>query len=396
MTEKRKYRLMIAAALMMYVFYIALKNFYSAAIIEATSYFGVSKKDASLATTFGFVSYAAAQLYFAKFIGRIKLLRYLCVSVPVACVLYSVSPFCGEIWQVWILFAVCGALLAGVFPACMVMISEYLPDDMVIGANKAMGAGFTVSFVLDYLFASVFIQFADWRIGFWVFSVLLIGSTIFFCRMMSVCPKRTDLPERKKDESGGQKGIRAKTVLFIVLTGLVGLLTNMAYYSFSNWIPNLLSDEFSLLPSLSVFITLIIPVAGMAGMILFLELCKKSHYWKIMLAASVSITAVLAVITPLYRVSAVLTFVLMMACVGVVRGISHICSWQVPVESREMMRPASAATLINVFSCIGAGLGPPVFGGLIDASGYPAFFIASALLFAVLSAVSLFGLYRKK
>ena len=278
----------------------------------------------------------------------------------------------------------------------MVMISEYLPDEMVIGANKAMGVGFTVSFVLDYLFASVFIEFADWRIGFWVFSLLMIGSTVFFCRMMSACPRRTDLPERKKDESGDRTGISAKAVIFIVMTGLVGLLTNMAYYSFSNWIPNLLSDEFSLQPSLSVLITLIIPVAGMAGMMLILEFCKKNHYWKIMLAASSAGTAVLAVITPLYRVSAVLTFILMMVCVGVVRGISHVCSWQVPVESREMMRPASAATVINVFSCIGAGLGPPVFGGLIDANGYPAFFIASTVSFAVLSAVSLFGLHRKK
>ena len=124
----RRYKLLTFAVFMLYVTYMAAKNIYTSEIIEIVDHFGVSKSEASLATSFSFFGYALCQLLFVKIIGKIDIKKYLLIISPLSAALFAVVPLCTEIWQVWIIFGVEGAIFAGVFPTCLLVIGEYLPE----------------------------------------------------------------------------------------------------------------------------------------------------------------------------------------------------------------------------------------------------------------------------
>ena len=387
-TDIKKYKILTFAVFLLYVTYLAAKNVYTSEIIEIARHFDVSKSAASAAASFSFVSYALAQLIFVKVISRLNVAKYLLICSPLSAVLLGLVPFCGEIWQVWIIFALIGALLSGIFPVCMLIISEYLPDALIPAANRYMGVAFSLSFMLDYFFSALFIKVADWRLGFYVFPALYLISALFFCRALKVCPRMQreaagEIKERKAD--------RKTVFLYLVTAGLIGFFVNMLYYAVSGWVPNLLSEQFGLTPALSVFITLLIPLTGAAGAAVCLELCRRFSFWRVVILFTAGSLVLSLVLTGVYRAALLLTLALVVILLFAVRGVSHVFGWQVPINARRIMDPSSAATVLNIFSCVGAAAGPVLFGALTDNYGYTAFFAASSVISAVLFAFMFAG-----
>lgn len=377
---------------LLYVTYMAAKNVYTTEIIEIVRHFGVSKSDASLATSFSFIGYALCQLLFVKIIGKIDAKKYLLIISPISTALFAVLPFCSAVWQAWIIMGIEGAILSGVFPVCLLVIGEYLPDKLIPAANKAMGVAFALSFALDYFCASLFIKVADWRLGFYVFPALYLVTAVFFSIVLSKCEKQV---REVQDDKEDKKTHGKKVFSFLCIAGMTGLLANLIYYAVSNWVPNLLNEVFGLSPSLSVLISLLVPVMGAAGCTVCLVICRKFGFWKTTIAL-VAVSAVIsAVLSGIYSLLFIVTVILVIILLFIVRGISHVVGFQVPVEARHITPPESAGTVINIFGCVGAAAGPPLFGALIDGTGgYTVFFTVSAAVAVILGVFTFLG-YKK-
>lgn len=384
----KKYRLLVFAVFLLYVTYLAAKNVYTSEIIEIVRHFGVSKSDASAAASFSFVSYAIVQVLFVKIIKRLNVNRYLLICSPISAALYALVPFCTDIRQVWVIFAIEGGLMAGVVPVCMLVISEYLPDELVPAANRYTGAAFALSFVLDYFFSALFLRIADFRLGFFVFPAMYMITVIFFCRILSACPRREREVEKKENVAAAD---RKAVFRYLFFAGMTGLLVNMIYYAVSGWIPNLLSEQFGLTPALSVFITLFIPLTGAAGSVFCLWLCGKYEFRRTTVILAAASAALCAVLSGVYRAAFVLTLALVVTMLFIVRGVAHVFGWQVPINAKRIMDPAAAATVINIFSCVGAAIGPVVFGALAEKGDYAMFFAAAAASAAVMAALAFAG-----
>lgn len=384
----KKYRILTLATVLIYITYVAAKNIYSTELIEIVRYFNVSKSDASLATSFCFIGYAVFQLFFIKLIGKINISRYVLIISPVSAALLVAVPFCTQIWQTWIIMGAVGSLLSGIFPACMLVISEYLPDSLVPAANRAMGIGFAVSFALDYFCSSVFIRIADWKTVFYVLPAVYLASALFFCRALSGCERRE---ERGREEQTSAPKDKKKVCVYLLTAGTTGLLINMIYYAVSNWVPNLLNEIFGTSPSLSVLITLLIPLTGAVGAVVCLGICKRLGFVRAAVVLGAGSAAVSVVLSLIYGFSFIVTLLLVVALLFIARGVAHTVGFQVPVESRDITEPARAATVINIFGCVGAAAGPPAYGALIDGSGYGVFFAAAAAAAAVMIVMTVVG-----
>ena len=176
---------------------------------------------------------------------------------------------------------------------------------------------------------------------------------------------------------------------------MIGLFVNMIYYAVSNWIPNMLNEVFGLTPALSVLLTLLIPVTGAVGCTVCLVISRKFGFWRSTLVLVLISCGLSALLSGIYAYVFVLTVVLVIILLFIVRGVSHVVGFQVPVEARKITSPASAGTVINIFGCVGAAAGPPLFGALIDGyGGYTVFFIVAASLSAILAAFTVAG-YKK-
>jgi predicted MFS family arabinose efflux permease len=242
--------------------------------------------------------------------------------------------------------------------------------------------------MLDYFFSALFIKVYDWRLGFCVFPALYLLSVLFFCRAIKVCPR---MQREAAGETKEKKTDRKTVFLYLVTAGLIGFFVNMLYYAVSGWVPNLLSEQFGLTPALSVFITILIPLAGAAGAAVCLETCRRFPFWRAVILFTAGSLVLSLVLTGVYRAALLLTLALVVILLFAVRGVSHVFGWQVPINARRIMDPSSAATVLNIFSCVGAAAGPVLFGALTDAYGYTAFFAAASVVSAVLFAFMFAG-----
>lgn len=396
-SSKQRHIMLIVACFCLYVFCIAVKSIYTAEVVEIIKHFGTTKQVAGVATLMSFITYAGMQLVFAKVANKLNIPLFIIGSASVGALAFALFPFCGNIYQIWVLSAIGGALTAGIYPACMAVIEQYLPSAMFSRANMVMSLGFSVSFALDYLCGAFFVRIGAWELGFWVFAFLFFLAALFFYGVVKLCQRYT-VAEKIKNNTSVSKSVNSskskwdkKIVIFIIFTGLLGFWSNFLYYGIANWMTSLLHEVFALSSSVAIFLTLLVPLLAYIGSLLEIWFCRRFSFWEV--SAAFSLVAVFSTLLLVFSFSfrVWLTLLLSLIAVIFIRAIASLAAFEIPLRSVHMMNAGKLGAIINTFSSVGAAIASPVFGRVIDTSGYMIYYTALALMCVLMMLIAMFG-----
>lgn len=382
--EKKFYRRLAFVCFFFYVSSMAAKNLYNAEIVQIINDFAVSKADASLSMTFYFVPYAAVQLVLAKILPKLHLRNYILITICLSALTNMMPAFCTQMWQVWIAYACTGFLQAGMWPACVLMVSRYMPPSMHTFANKLLSTGFCTGLVLDYIVSALFLQLTDnWRAAFWFFNVMMASAAVMFFFMLRRADRHYALqahheqlhqsgaveehkPDTPMSDSPAPARSKKEILLFFIVVCISTFFMNIAYYGVNNWIPSLLFDVFGLPSSLSTLVTVTVPISGIFGPLILTTLCDRFSYWKVLFFAGVVAAAVIAVLMFSYSFNLFLSLGMSLMFIVTSRGMSNVNSTVIPLKNRDLINAGSSAAIINALASIGAAAGPPIAGFLMD------------------------------
>ncbi len=387
--SKNNYKRIILVCLFLYVAMIASKNLFTSEIIEIIKEYGVTKSKASLATSFYFVSYAFSQLFFSKIITKINIVKTTLVMVLVSVGITALIPFCTGISQIYALFLLNGIAQTTVWPSCILILSEYLPERLKMRGCKFLSIGYSIAFMLDYAMASFCFKFATWKLGFWVFSTFLLLSVLTFYFVIS---NSTKISEKTKNEQTVENAskIKKSTYFWFVTVVLVGaFLSNFIYQGVLAWIPNLLYECFNVSSSKATIVTMIVPFAVTLGPIISMSLCDKYNHWKICLLLCLTSLAVPFVLSGIYNKNVIVSILVILIFLIIYRAICNVFTTVVPVKSNKFVNSGSFAALANTAASFGFACGAPVVGKAIDSVGWSVSYIfigfaAVLLVFTVL------------
>ncbi len=368
--------------------YVARLN-YNASMVEILSQFETTKEAAGTVSSFFFFAYGAGQLINGLLSKKYNTKYSVTAALAVSCIINFAMTFCNGINEMKYLWFFNGVFQSILWSSIIKTLSENLADNKLSKAVMVMSTTVASGTFMAYGLAALFSYLGlRWNIIFYVASVLVGVVAILWFIGMSTIQK-----EKKKTEITNKttKNKISFTPVFVV--GIIVVLISAISNGFikdgiTTWVPSILKEEFGVAPSLSIIVTLLLPVLSIFGTSLVTALHKKQKDENALNGIFYFATSILVVliILTLNLKSVPLTLALFGCIACLMSAVNNVITSIVPLYSRDKMDSGLLAGLLNTFCYIGSTLATSVLGRIADTKGWNDVFIC-IFIFTVISLV---------
>ena len=368
--------------------YVARLN-YNASMIEILSQLGTTKEAAGTVSSFFFFAYGVGQLVNGIFSKRYNTKYSVAVSLAFSSVINLSMTFCDSTDTMKYLWFLNGVFQSVLWSSLIKTLSDRLSDSKlpraVMVMSTTVASGTFAAYGLAALFSALHMS---WTCIFYVAAAVVASVAIlWFIGMSSL---------EKEEKSTGSQEITKKSTLtltpaFIISISviLVSAITNgFIKDGITTWDPSILKEEFGVPSSLSIIITLLLPVLSVFGTSIVNILHKKEKDENalngIFYFATIILTVLIIITLSLKSVPLTLALFGGIACL--MSGVNNVITSIVPLYSRDKIDSGLMAGLLNTFCYIGSTLSTSLLGKIADTRGWNDVFIC-ILIFTVISFV---------
>lgn len=389
--NKKVYMRLIYSMFLLYIITVAVKITYSAQMVEIAKEFSTGKTEVGIGLTIYYVVYGVAQLVLSRFVGRINMRRFIVGSIICSSISFGLIVVANRLWQLWLILALNGVFQSGIFGGCMHFLGKYLPGELEAYASNVMNVGFAVGNIMAYAISSAFVAVTKWQDTFMFFAIVQLLMLVVFVTGESnakkkVGARKVEGPQREDGEEKNNKASKKAGIVMIVVAAIMFFVT-CNQYLVSNWVPNLLTEVYGLPSSVSILITLFVPLGMVVGSILIVNLCSHGkEQFKVSLIMIAIATAVVGLLCFLYRANMIFALILSVVFVVCVRPISSLFGTYTTFRLGKIIEPARLSLIGNAFASIAAAVAPTLSGMVMDNFGWTAYYI-SIFIFSIVALI---------
>ena len=249
---------------------------YSANITQIIDFYGVSKAQAGIVPTFFFFAYGIGQVFNGLFCKHYNIKWIVFISLIISASI-NLTIAVGSNFEImkW-LWLVNGFVLSMLWPTLIRMLSEYLPKKSLATSSVIMGTSVASGTLVIYGLSAIFAAFNKFKLSFYTAGISVITVAIiwmiFYNKAVSISKrekeaedaveeKKTDTPEENKQNKNDRK------ILFtsICVLCFCAIGVNLIKDGLTTWVPSILKEEFSMSDSISILLTLFLPVLAIFG-----------------------------------------------------------------------------------------------------------------------------------
>lgn len=249
---------------------------YSANITQIIDFYGVSKAQAGIVPTFFFFAYGVGQVFNGLFCKHYNIKWIVFISLIISASI-NLTIAVGSNFEImkW-LWLVNGFVLSMLWPTLIRMLSEYLPKKSLATSSVIMGTSVASGTLVIYGLSAIFVAFNKFKLSFYIAGISVITVAIiwmiFYNKAVSISKrekeaedaveeKKTDTPEENKQNKNDRK------ILFtsICVLCFCAIGVNLIKDGLTTWVPSILKEEFSMSDSISILLTLFLPVLAIFG-----------------------------------------------------------------------------------------------------------------------------------
>ena len=405
-TRLKKQKILILFCCLAYSFAYAGRYSYNANITPIMDYYGVTRAEAGLVSTFFFFAYGASQFVhaiFCKFYSkRIMIPCVLILSTVINIVLFFRPPF-ESIKYLWALNGICQSLL---WPTLVLVLSDVLDDVMMKRAVLVMSFSVLIGTFLAYGGSALFNIWNGFYISFLFGAILmiLIGAVWFFSYpvLASAKAEKQTLQTEQQKAGNARKAVSAALVGLLVVCAIFAIADNFIKDGLNTWTPAILKEQFGFGDSVSIVLTLVLPFFGIFGSVLALQTNRRIKDFRALsgffyLLLSIALGGLMFSV----RQNVVVLFLI---CLGVIsclaHGINAVVTSIMPLAMRDQMNSGFLAGALNAACYIGSTASAYGLGKIADKTGWNTVIyvlLVSAASMAILAGVvTVVGLIRKK
>ncbi len=368
--------------------YIARLN-YNASMVEILSQLGTTKEAAGTVSSFFFFAYGAGQLVNGLLSKKYNTKISVAISLAASCAINFSMTFCQGIDAMKYLWFFNGVFQSVLWSSLIKTLSDNLSDDKLPKAVMVMSTTVASGTFTAYGLAALFSALKmSWTSIFYVASAVVgVIAIIWFIGM-------TYIQKSKKEVQQVEKQTRKKlsvTPIFIVsiVVILISAVTNgFIKDGVTTWVPSILKEEFGVSSSLSIIVTLLLPVLSIFGASLVKTLHKKQKNENVLNGIFYFAAMILSgfIILTINLKSAPLTLALFGGIACLMSAVNNVITSIVPLYSRDKIDSGLSAGLLNTFCYVGSTLATSLLGKIADTKGWNDVFIC-ILIFTVVSFV---------
>ncbi len=365
--------------------YVARLN-YNASMVEILSQLGTSKEDAGTVSSFFFFAYGAGQLINGLLSKKYNTRYSVAIALAASCVINLSMTFSQGIDTMKYLWFFNGVFQSILWSSLIKTLSDNLDDSKLSKAVMVMSTTVASGTFTAYGLAALFSYLKmGWSSIFYV-AAAVVGAVavLWFAGMGTI-------------KNGHHKNVKTKaptknnlslTPVFAVSVAviLVSAISNgFIKDGVTTWVPSILKEEFSVPTSLSIIITLSLPVLSIFGTTLVNILHKREKNENalngIFYFGAVILTLLIILTVNLKSVPLTLALFCGIACL--MSAVNNVITSVVPLYSRDKIDSGLSAGLLNTFCYVGSTMSTSLLGKIADTKGWNDVFICILLFTSV-------------
>lgn len=374
---------------------------YNASMVEILSQLNITKEAAGTVSSFFFFAYGAGQLVNGLLSKKYNTKYSVTVALAGSCAINILMTVFSDISLMKYLWFCNGVFQSILWSSLIKTLSQYLSDGKlpraVMVMSTTVASGTFAAYGLAALFSALSLK---WTTIFYV-SATVVGiiAVVWFFGMTSVQKCEKIETETKKEENKKLK----LTPAFIISTMVIlvcAVANGFIKDGVTTWVPSILKEEFGIPSSLSIIVTLLLPVVSIFGATIVKAFHKKQKDANVLNGVFYLIAAVLAglIILTISLKSVPVTLVLFGGTACMMAAVNNVITSIVPLYTRDKIDSGLSAGLLNTFCYVGSTLSISLLGKIADTKGWNDVFICILVFTAVALAACLTGtlLNRKK
>lgn len=353
---------------------------YSAAYIGRYSYnsnitliiddYDVTKAQAGLVGTMFFFSYGIGQVingilsnrYNKKWMFPIALVLSSALNIT----LYFGVPF----FAIKYLWLINGFVQSCLWTGAISVISKTVDDRHMNRAMILMSTTSCIGTGLVYSASSLFAFFNKYRLSF-IFAAIIMASLgiiwfIIYSKELEVYDN-VDTSEKKCSVSKQMNGF----IVLMIFLGVISVIHNLVKDGLTTWVPEILKERYSLSDSLSILLTVILPVLGIFGGIIAIRLNKYIRNFLLLISVLFSVTSFgIGIIAFIPNMNLIIAVILFGIVVCMMHGINNVVTSLAPLKMRDKTDSGKMAGILNGCCYAGSTISSYTLGRLADIGGW--------------------------
>ncbi len=283
--NRSKAFLLIFLAWLVYTTSYLGKVNYSANITQIIDFYGVSKSQAGTVPTFFFFSYGIGQVFNGLFCKKYNIKLIVFSSLAISGIINFIIAVTTEFSIIKWLWMINGFVLAVLWPTLIRLLSENLPQKDLGVSSVVMGTTVASGTLVIYGLSSVFAAFSKFKLSFYTaaFATIVVAFVWFLFYNKAVAYSNSGKTEEiktveSKVDITKEKNKNAERKLFFVSVYALcfcAIGVNLIKDGLTTWVPSILKEEFSMSDSLSILLTLLLPVLAVFANAFALKVHKK-------------------------------------------------------------------------------------------------------------------------
>ena len=392
--SKREYRSAMALIALCWLVYsssyIGRIN-YNANIIRIQDYFSIdNNSEMGIVTTMFFFAYGIGQVVNGIWCKKYNLKWIVFTSLMVSGVINLVIPFLPVITPIKYLWCVNGFLLSVLWPSLIRLLAEVLPKKYMGKSSLIMGTSAAVGTFFVYGTSALYALFTDFKAAFLTAAIMLIAVAVLWISSVSnlVSAQQServetiDAPTASENNAPTPKRRTRGIMLTVCMLAFFGIFTNLIKDGLGTWVPSILKENYGIQDSLSIILTLALPIVAILGNALAVMLYEKLRDFVYDCALCFSLSAIFIVIV--INSFSLDGWWLLLLCFTVVTLLVSACNSIItsvfPLFMKGKVNSGLIAGVLNGFCYVGSTLSTYGLAMIADKSGWMAVF--ETLLYA--------------
>lgn len=272
LNDKMRQNLLIFMCWMIYVASYISRYSYNANIVAIKDYYNVTNSTTGLVSTFFFFAYGVGQIVNGILCKTYNKKLFLSLPLIISSLINLYLFTCPKIEIYKYLWLVNGICLSVLWSLLILTLSENLDEKHLSPAMIVMSSTVAAGTIITYGCSSLFNLIASFKYSFLLGAIVagVVGVTWFI-----LCDALTVKDIKVKEEQQHNKNCLNFIVLVtLILFGLFMAICNLIKDGLNTWVPQILKDTYNFKDSLSIILTLVLPILGMFGAIFVVILNK--------------------------------------------------------------------------------------------------------------------------
>ncbi len=368
---------------------------YSANITQIIDFYGISKAEAGVVPTFFFFAYGIGQVVNGMLCRKYNIKWTIFISLVLSGVINFIIAVSTDFSSIKWLWLANGFLMSILWPLLIRLFSETLPEKHLGKSSVIMGTTVATGTLIIYSLSSIYAAFDKFKLAFYTAAFVEITVAIIWVVFYKNVVKMAKL--QKNDEihlKTDDKPIQNKKMTNTIF-GTIGVLcfcavgVNLIKDGLTTWVPAILKEEGSMSDSISILLTLFLPMVSIAGNAFALSIHKKipdyvKHCTTVFVIAMVVIGIIIG---GLSLKSVVLMLAGMIAVNFLISSLNSLITSIFPMYMREHINSGRWAGILNGFCYIGSTVSSYGLGSIADSYGWSTVFWCLFVVCAVIAVV---------